>query len=335
MEKLPIIGLLGIRLMPLTGYQIASTLDMQILVFTPKSIHWSSQQATGLLWDGIRWNRVTCPIPRAIFNRLFTDKRDLVTRLSNIIGPNRIFNEITKFDKWDVYQALLNGDLNPHLPETHLYQPRQLLSFLQRYYQVILKPRQGRQGLNIYRIDAVDNEFYLYSNTEYPIYSFDSASDLIRYLEQRHLGKFIMQAYIPFAEVDNRVFDARLIVQKNDIGKWQVTANLSRIALSYSYITNLCHAMTSVEEVFRYASFNPDKLYPKIKKLALQTAITLEKSIGHLGELSVDFGVDKQGNPWIIEVNGKPDKSLFREVDKQLYKAVQQAPLSYGRYLAT
>jgi len=33
----------------------------------------------------------------------------------------------------------------------------------------------------------------------------------------------------------------------------------------------------------------------------------------HLGELSVDIALDRDAHPWIIELNGKPQKEIYTE----------------------
>ena len=54
-----------------------------------------------------------------------------------------------------------------------------------------------------------------------------------------------------------------------------------------------------------------------------------------LGEICVDFALDEEGNLWIIEVNGKPDKNLFFYLkDEQLLKRLYSAPFKYAYFLA-
>ena len=46
----------------------------------------------------------------------------------------------------------------------------------------------------------------------------------------------------------------------------------------------------------------------------------------------MDFMVDAEGRPWIIEVNGKPDKGLFHEFgDEQMLERIYLTPLTYLR----
>ena len=68
--------------------------------------------------------------------------------------------------------------------------------------------------------------------------------------------------------------------------------------------------------------------------ISIKAACLLEKQLGHLAELSVDFGLDHANKLWIIEINGKPDKQLYAELDDpKLMEQVYLTPLEYALYL--
>lgn len=96
------------------------------------------------------------------------------------------------------------------------------------------------------------------------------------------------------------------------------------------YVTNICGAIRSLE----YILGNDIALMEQIVDVALETAETLEKD-GLLGELSVDFGIDQDHQPWIIEVNGKPAKELFAKLnDMAMIERVYLCPIEYALYLS-
>lgn len=72
----------------------------------------------------------------------------------------------------------------------------------------------------------------------------------------------------------------------------------------------------------------------ELRKISIRIALILEKSLCCLGEISVDFGITVQGNPLIIEVNGKPEKTVFGEVKEGILERVFNTPLEYAAYLA-
>jgi len=68
--------------------------------------------------------------------------------------------------------------------------------------------------------------------------------------------------------------------------------------------------------------------------LGQMVAEVLDRGLGGLGELGVDFLLDQGGQPWILEVNGKPDKGLFWKLgDGRMLKRVYVTPLHYQQHL--
>ena len=108
-------------------------------------------------------------------------------------------------------------------------------------YNLILKPRRGSLGKNVYKLAKEENEFRLYYQTIYPKSIFKSDKELIEYVNEIVWSKkrFIIQPFISFAKVGERVFDMRLFVQKNGEGVWDVTESASRVGYTNRYITNV------------------------------------------------------------------------------------------------
>ncbi|WP_177182671.1 YheC/YheD family protein [Paenibacillus sp. OV219] len=60
-----------------------------------------------------------------------------------------------------------------------------------------------------------------------------------------------------------------------------------------------------------------------------------EEQLGLLGELSVDLVFDMQDKLWIIEINGKPHKSIYNDIPGVAFSTrIFQRPLEYAGYLA-
>jgi hypothetical protein len=61
----------------------------------------------------------------------------------------------------------------------------------------------------------------------------------------------------------------------------------------------------------------------------------LEQHYHHLGEMSIDVGLDRNGRPWIFEANAKPMKFDEPEIrKKQLGQVIRYAQfLTFKRFL--
>jgi YheC/D like ATP-grasp len=145
---------------------------------------------------------------------------------------------------------------------------------------------------------------------------------------------YIIQTEVPFQPMGDRIFDIRLLVQKNRMGEWMVTNAVSRIAYQGCFNTSVAEKVVLSEELLLqlYDAKQVQKMMGLIREISLQAAESME-SCGkfHLGEISVDFALDHGGQIWIIEVNGKPQKDLYAGIRKQ-YR-VYKRPIEYARFL--
>lgn len=328
------IGLLSPFLGPIRGYEeAAAILDLDLVIVTPGKIDWKSLTVHGLIWSDQSWILTTIPIPDAFYNRYYGPKPKTVDRLEAIIGKNKVFNHITRFDKWALHQLFSKSPLKQLLPATAPFTTQTLFDFLERFGQVILKPAEGQLGVKVYLLRKEQQNYYLHQGAKSPIASFHSTSELLTRIESLVSQDFLVQQFIPLATVEGRVFDLRCLVQKDELGVWQVTGTLSRIAFRYSYITNVSQSIVKTEDILQKA-FPTKDLLPELMELSLKGAQIAEESLGSLGELSVDFGLDHEGRIWIIELNAKPMKSMFEALgDHDLLQKIYQQPLSYALHL--
>jgi hypothetical protein len=124
---------------------------------------------------------------------------------------------------------------------------------------------------------------------------------------------YIAQQGIQLASFHDRRFDLRALVQKNRRGIWEVTGIGARIAGASSITTHVPRGgrIDDPEKLLTY-SFNAERahmLLQKTKTTALLIARQIERASGQrLGEMSMDLGIDSNGNLWFFEANSKPMK---------------------------
>jgi hypothetical protein len=130
-------------------------------------------------------------------------------------------------------------------------------------------------------------------------------------------------------QLHGRVFDFRIVLQKDGDGNWQIPLVLVNWARPDEVVSN---ARTS--EFLSAAEFRPHwgkhehvlaTLSERACQASLLAAASLETRYGLLGELGIDVATDKSGRAWVLEANAKPHF---------LPGEGQQLPYLYAQHLA-
>ncbi|MBP1971793.1 glutathione synthase/RimK-type ligase-like ATP-grasp enzyme [Virgibacillus natechei] len=109
-------------------------------------------------------------------------------------------------------------------------------SFLQQHTQVILKPKNGVKGKNIYMVSITEKSYTLsyHQNEEYVSKKGlrDFFYDFIRDKQ------YIQQKYINSRNKAEDPFDCRIRLEKNGKGRWEVAVYLIRIGTNQKVTSN-------------------------------------------------------------------------------------------------
>jgi len=261
--------------------------------------------------------------------------------MNKTIGGDKCFNIINWFNKFDVYNVLNKSNLKGYLPHSYLFNEVNVSALLNKYKTVYIKPVYGNQGKNVHRLELRENgDIHISLNSFAPKLICRKNEDIQQKLD-RLLGEndFIVQKGIQSSQIENRNYDVRVLVQKDIGGKWNVTAMVCRVADERYFNTGVYESIYDAREVFNkiYKSKKTKKNTIKlITKISIKAAQVLETHMGLLGELSVDFVLDKKMKLWIIELNGKPQKSIYKDIINFKYKQlIYGRPMEYAYYLST
>jgi glutathione synthase/RimK-type ligase-like ATP-grasp enzyme len=233
------------------------------------------------------------------------------------------------WDKYSKYMVLRKSSaLTPHLPVTRWMTERNFQALLERYKQVVVKPTNKSGGLGVMKIAKIGNHRYqLHADSR--VRTFESSSELIRYLKKHAARGHIVQQYISLAKMNGRPFDLRIMVQRRQTGDWQVTGKLAKVAGKGYIVTNVARSRGSVlpvEWAVKRSSMQRSSgrsLSGHIHEVALQTARQIRKYYPWERKLGIDMGLDVNGRIWIIEVNFHPAVSLFQRLkDKSMYRKI-------------
>lgn len=290
-----------------------------------------------------RWIPCRMPTPDVVYNRVQSRPaerrlraRGLLRRLQNegaaVFNPHYL-------NKWTVHRQLVGDpEVHPFLPETRRFRStHDAAVILRRYGRAFLKPSGGSLGLGAAQVlRGRDGRLSYRMNTM----SGRSSRGTLRNI--RHLARvlpprrdYLVQRGIQLARVFGRPFDVRALVQKDADGQWRFTGAAARIAGRGRITTHVPRGGTRrpLKQVLEatFGSERIQEIVDKLQEACLKSAIGLEKATKRMfGELSLDVGIDRDGEVWILEMNAKP----FRFDEPHLRIQAQRRLVRFASSLA-
>ncbi|MFZ5814428.1 MAG: YheC/YheD family protein [Bacillota bacterium] len=293
------------------------------------------------------WQQVTLPLPEVIYNRATygdAKRRRAAIRLLRTLTARRrtrLINPVNAFSKLDVYKALrFFPQTAPLAPETApLSGPELLTAMLSQFPALFLKGNHGSHGSDVCRIRADGGTVALHGRIAGHRVEecFDRPEQLLEFLALLRPGcQWVVQQGIELPSVDGRVFDLRVVAQKDGEGRWQLPLVLIRLAGRGEVAAN----MSLGGEPFLPGPFRErfghqlpflSELEERVSDAALRTLAALESRFGLLGEVGIDIGLDREGSAWVFEANTKP---LHPAVPGMEEDRLIRLPFAYGVHLA-
>lgn len=332
---------------------IGRTVPGQVYIFTPGSINWANYTVRGFHYRnstaerGI-WVSAKYPLPDVIYDRIPSRKaeataqvRETKQRLQDL--PFIKYFNPAFLNKWQVYQMMLeNHELGEYMPETRALHLADLEVMLERYQVVFLKPCNGSLGKGIIRVrhGPEGRLQYVIHRTGRLHGSADNPRELLAQTVKARRGKaYIVQEGLDLMKYRGSAFDIRIIYQKNGSGAWQIGKKFVRVAPGGSSISNLSRG--GKPEMYKrlmrnlFTKSQTAKTNLAINDLCQKVAAVLDKQPGVIyGELGLDIGLGRQGQPYLIEVNSKPRKTTESEASQAIVRNTFRRPVEYAFYLA-
>ncbi|QYR20408.1 YheC/YheD family protein [Paenibacillus sp. sptzw28] len=323
-------------------------LGLLVYLFDSSGLESASRRVAGYsLEDGL-WNPGSYPPPDVVYDRSLCRNAEQRRRRSISLAELKLLKPFVLLNgtlpgKLDVYAALQDDEqLRPWLPLTMCYSGAELASLERRYPDgLFLKPSAGSHGRGAVRLSRwregcrIDGR----DRRNEPIsLQFDHFSSAAQWLE-RFIGTavYTVQPYLRLNGSDGMAFDVRVLMQKDETGRWCYTGSALRKGSPGSVTANLHGGGTArkADDALseQFGSASAAKLLARMRRIAGRAAVSLEERFGRLAELGFDFGVEPDGRLWLLEANAKPGRQSFAG-DEQAARNAVLRPLRYARLLA-
>jgi len=351
----PIIGILtvkrgtgfkGNKLNFIDIIQTAKQLGALVYVFTVEDIDWDTKSTSAYLYqeNTNQWIRfASLPLPDVVYNRIpyrEDEMKDYVQsalkRLKGMSGLH-LYNHHF-FNKWNLYHTLgQNALVSSYVPETRLLTTSSdLTAMIEKHPLLYLKPISGKAGQGIMSILAAKGKYILRSRKGEQVVS-RATTDLRKLwnaISTKVKEPYVIQQGIELATYEGRPYDIRVLVQKDDFGRWQLSGVGIRVAGKGSITTHVPRggSIESPEVVLKqsFQNVNYTSFMNNLNKVVLDIAEALEEKYPSLGEMSMDIGASTDGELWFFEANAKPMK--FDEPD--IRKTSLERIIQYAQFLS-
>ncbi len=326
-----------------------------VYFFSIGEIDWLNKRTKGWYFckNFNKWRCRWVPLPDVLYDRgvnFYLDEKKLVNdyRKQFKYSDNiHVINSRDYLDKYWLYEKIKhNQDIIQYLPYTIRYdKPEDILKMLYKYKKVYLKSFYGSRGTEVLPIELKDNFFVLsyYKNNKLKQDKINENNfkELIKTITYFFKDvKFVIQQGVNLLDDDGCLLDMRILLQKNEFGKWVVSSSEVRKGEKKSLITNesrggICLDFKDImPKVLSVSKEKTKELEEKIHHITIKIAKKIEKEYGDFGELGMDMALDEKLNIWFIEANSKPDKDPASHID--IYNTISPQFLNtilYSKYL--
>ena len=323
-------------------------LGLRVMVFSPEDVDHARRRIRGLFYlpESRSWVRRWSPFPDIVYDRCRNQTNPRFRQLREFRGtyPHLAYLNRPLANKWGVYQTLMqNKDIRPHLPRTARFPGfRKLWKLLRNGRTLYMKPANGTGGRGILRIRRAGSRLSVQGRDrsrriiQNRLVTITQLTEMLRGwpLEETYM----VQQGIDLALPDGRVHDFRLLMQKNENGVWEVTGCAGRVGPPRSITSNLHGGGSAVPMdqllLRRFSQERVEEIKSAIERLGHNVVRQLEQKYGKLCEMALDIGVDPRGRVFLLEVNPKPSREVFRRIgEKDVYERAVTRPLHYALWV--
>jgi hypothetical protein len=325
--------------------QMGKRLGITVYVLTPNGIRVGKSFVNGYLLQGTKpkpqFHQTSLPFPNVVYNRIPNRNEERSNSVKQAIQYLRqkqvpIFNPCF-FNKWSLYRDLNTTACQTYLPATiKLSDYASFRQMMINHTTLILKPVEGKAGIGMMKLEG-NKPYTLTYQTKKQQLRWTINSLLQVYEQVKRLSKkqaYLIQQAIPLATYQGRPFDVRMLVQKDGTANWKISGIGVRVAGQKAISTHVPMGgqIEGLNRVLNSAFPQQKKtLQQRLAQLGIVFAREIEAKTGRIhGEMSMDIGIDKQGELWFFEANARPQKFDEPEIRATSLRRI----LEYALYLS-
>ncbi len=323
--------------------------EVKTCILSPSQLTENPSVVSGLLYSPNKkeWENTSFSLPSFIYDRCYYGNKQ--THLYRFQTEELKMREDIHFlgyglpDKWEVYKALSSlPELQAYFPATKkLTSVAFFLSHFRHQDTWLMKPINGSQGKGLIKVEKLSGQ-YIVKEVVQPgeqLYVFRSDAQLKKWLHIRMKQvEYIFQPFLPLQNKRNVPFDVRLLLQKNEEGKWAERVRAIRTGPKNYITSNLAGGgeMLPFSVLLQgVPSSKRKKIEEHLQIIAECLPPAIDKSIKPLFELGIDIGVDPELNLWILDINSKPGHKIVTMASPSVQTEIYEAPSRYCTYLAS
>jgi glutathione synthase/RimK-type ligase-like ATP-grasp enzyme len=326
----------------------ASLYGIEMYRFTPLSIDPLTEKVNGEKFNSELQSWVPCmfDIPTFIYDRCFYHSDSRSNRSKPIVQwlkkrPDIIFLGNGFPNKWELYKSLnAHPHLSPYTVKTdRITSVYDVIEALKADKNIILKPENGSRGKGIYSLKQTRQSLEIQSaSNDKNTLIIKNKTELKAWVERLLRSQsYICQPLLPLKNEYGQPFDLRLLLQKDEHGKWTERGRSIRIGAKETFIANLS-AGADVVTFENWMTKIPETQQVLVND-GIDTIISLlpqylDEKFGPLFEIGLDIGITNEGAVWILDVNSKPGRKTILEVSPHEAENLYSAPLRYCRFLS-
>lgn len=241
--------------------------------------------------------------------------------------------------KWKKTKWLMEDDrLKQYVPNTEVFHDYTLELMLGKHDMIYLKPARGSGGRRIVRITTGDDGRYVVRRGKRKPRSFASIESLYKHMIKIVKKKlYILQRGIRLEHTNGLPFDLRVMAQKDHNRLWKTTGIIAKIGSPDKVVNNYHQggSLALLEDTLEgagYSGWEIDRLESKLKRIGVRTGECFDRQRGGFRELGLDVAIDRNGKPWILEVNTRPAIRPLKQLrGSKMYRRIERLAKHYGR----